>query len=179
MWSTTTRQAAGVIPGRIGHKGRAKIRQGRRVYAERHSDSPHDKFHTGYGHAIPKGPVSGGIRRPRQIGPAVGEALEAFAFCRREPSDKFRPSNYQLVLMYILAVGPFIVAGSEGTDSVLIKKCANQVRGILILLGALRGGDITFPEAVRPLPGENGVSMLSGQGKRKILLNTEAMASVF
>lgn len=89
MWSTTTRQAAGVIPGRTGHKGPAKIRQGRRAYAERHGDSPHDKFHTGYGDAIPKGPVSGGIRRPRQIGPAVGEPLEAFTFCRREPSDEF------------------------------------------------------------------------------------------
>ena len=127
-----------------------------------HSDSAHDVFHTRNGDAVSEGPVSCRVRSMWQVRPAVGEALEAFAFCRREPSDKFRPSNYQLVLMYILAVGPFIVAGSEGTDSVLIKKCADQVRGILILLGALRGGDITFPEAVRPLPGENGVSMLSG-----------------
>ena len=61
----------------------------------------------------------------------------------------------------------------------LLCRLINEVSGIFVLLRAFRRGNISFSEMIRPLPGKNGVAVLSGQGVGKVLLDTETVASIF
>ena len=105
----------------------------------RPGDAGHDILHTGYGHAVPKGFVPGGVRGTGKIRPAGRKALERLTFLWGEPPDE------------------------EGRWCVTAW-LADQVCGVLPLAGALGGGGIVLPEFVHPLAAENGVPVRTGQG---------------
>ena len=54
----------------------------------RPGDAGHDILHTGYGHAVPKGFVPGGVRGTGKIRPAGRKALERLTFLWGEPPDE-------------------------------------------------------------------------------------------
>ena len=104
------------------------------LFSHSHGDSPHDELYTWNCDAVAEGPVSGGIRSAWYICPAIGKALEPLAFQRCEPSYKLR--QFRVAFL------------GDCPRSGPLCRLIDQVRCVLILLGAFRRSNIIFPETI-------------------------------
>ena len=119
----------------------------------RPGDAGHDILHAGDGHAVAQGLIAGGVRGAGQVCPAVRVALQALTFQRGEPPD-------------------------EEDRRCVTARLADQVCGVLLLAGALGGGDAVLSELIHPLAAEYRVPVCSSQGIGHIPLNTDSVAAV-
>ena len=114
-------------------------------------NSLHDELHARYGHAVPQGLVTGGIRSGWDVCPPVRETLQPLALKGCQAANQIHLIDDALIVADILVADSLVIRTNQGADSILIG-LHDQIGGILMLSGTFGADYMVFLKGIRPLP---------------------------